>query len=133
MGNHQKIREMIVNDGKITKRELEWIKDEMAADGKLDFEDARFLIEILRDADEVCSEFDDFFFPCLRHLFLQDGQIGMDEQFLLLEMLYSDGEVRDCERRFLKDLYREVDVVTPEFQRLCETALNAPDRDWKLD
>ena len=132
MANLLKIREALLKDGKITPNEVEIIKEHMAADGRLDVEDARLLVELMKDADEVCEEFDALFFPCLREIILQDGRVGLDEQFVLLQMLYSDGEVRDTERRFLTDLYRSVDEVTPEFKQLCETALNCEDRNWEL-
>lgn len=133
MANLIQIREELLSDGKITVNEVEKIKEHMAADGQLDIQDARLLVELMKDAKEVCAEFDELFFPCLREIILKDGLVGMDEQFVLLQMLYSDGEVRDCERKFLTDLYRSVDEVTPEFHQLCETALNCDDKDWKLD
>lgn len=61
---------------------------------------------------------------------LSDGKIGLDEQFQLLKMLYSDGEVRQSEKDFLMELYREAEDVTPEFTQLCESALNCPATDW---
>lgn len=133
MPNLIKIKEQLLSDGKITVCEVEKIKDHMAADGQLDFQDAMLLVQLMKDAREVCSEFDDLFFPCLREIILQDGRIGVDEQFVLLQMLYADGEVRDCERQFLTELYRDADEVTPEFKQLCETALNCDSQNWSLD
>ena len=68
----------------------------------------------------------------MRSILLEDGEIGMDEQYQLLRMLYSDGVVRVCEKEFLKDLYKSVDRITPEFRELCDTTLNAPARNWSL-
>ena len=133
MANLFKIREELLTDGKITVNEVEKIKDQIAADGKLDFQDARLLVELLKDAREVCAEFDELLFPCLREIILQDGKIAMDEQYILLKLLYSDGEVRDCERRFLTELYRDAEDITPEFKQLCETALNCETVDWSID
>lgn len=127
------IREELLADGKITVNEVEKIKRHMAENGALDIQDARLLVELMRDAKEVCSEFDALFFPCLREIILQDGRVGMDEQFILLQMLYSDGSVRECEKEFLQELYRDADEVTPEFKQLCLTALECPETDWKLD
>ena len=126
------IRDQLLSDGRITPNEVEKIKSHMAEDGKLDIQDAKFLVELLKNADEVCEEFDELFFPCLREIILQDGCIGMDEQYLLLQMLYSDGEVRNSERRFLTELYRDADQVTPEFEQLCKTALQCDGTDWSL-
>ena len=133
MANLIKIREELLADGKITTNEVNKIKEWMAANGELDVVDARLLVELMKDADSVCEEFDAMFFPCLREIILKDGQVGADEQFVLLQMLYSDGEVRQCERDFLVELYRSVDDVTPEFKHLCETALECAGTDWKLD
>ena len=126
------IREQLLSDGKITANEVEIIKDHMAANGTLDIQDARLLIDLMKEANEVCADFDEMFFPCLKQIILQDGQVGLDEQFELLRLLYSDGVVRDCERRFLTDLYQSADHVTPEFKQLCETALNCDDENWSL-
>ena len=133
MANLIKIREQLLSDGKITVCEVERIKEHMASDGKLDFQDAMLLVQLMKEAKEVCSEFDDLFFPSLREIILQDGLIGADEQFVLLQLLYSDGEVRECERQFLTELYRDADEITPEFKQLCETALNCESKDWSLD
>ncbi len=132
MAGLQNIQDELLCDGRITRCEVEKIKDYMAADGQLDYQDARFLVELLKKADDVCKEFDDLFFPCLREIILQDGQIGMDEQFLLLQMLYSDGEVRPREREFLSQLYRDVDNVTPEFEQLYQTAMQCKSENWDL-
>lgn len=132
MSIFQAAADQILADGKITPNEVKTIKECMAADGVLDYADAKFLVGLMREAKEICSEFDDLFFPCLQKIILDDNEVTLDEQFLLLQMLYSDGEVRDVERKFLLELYRSVDNVTPEFHQLCETALNCEDTNWDL-
>jgi hypothetical protein len=121
-----------LHDDKITANEVDRIKQHIAQDGKLDWDDVNFLVELLADANEVCSEFDDLFFPVLREVLLADGQVGLDEQFQLLRLLYADGNVRDSEKQFLKELHRDAENVTPEFTQLCETALECPASDWDL-
>ena len=86
----------------------------------------------MKDANHVCAEFDDLMFPIMRQVILADGEVPMDEQYLLLQMLYSDGEVRECERSFIVDLYRDVENVTPELEQLCETAMNCSGKSWDL-
>ena len=122
----------LLSDGRITVDEVGRIKEQIESDGKLDYDDVIFLVDLLANASEVCEEFDELFFPAMRSVLLEDGEIGMDEQYQLLRMLYSDGVVRDCEKEFLKDLYKSVDRITPEFRELCDTALNAPARNWSL-
>ena len=100
-------------------------------DGKLDLEDMKCLVGLLSDAREVCPAFDELFFPALKEVVLEDGQIGLDEQFYLLKMLYSDGKIRPSETQFLLELRESVQDITPEFEALCETALTAHPTNWE--
>ena len=126
------IRDRLLSDRKITVNEVAAIKEYIAADGELDYSDIKFLVGLMKEADYVCQEFDDLFFPCMRRVILADGQVTLDEQYLLLQMLYSDGEVRECERQFITEVYRDVENVTPELQQLCETALETSGKSWDL-
>ena len=132
MARLHELKSEILRDGRITNQEVAVIWDHIHSDGELDISDVRFLVELLSDAKYVCPEFDKLFFGCLKRVILADGQIGSDEQFYLLKMLYSDGIVRDCERDFLMELRNEVTEVTPEFDELCDTALAAPATGWDV-
>ncbi|MDB4634580.1 TerB family tellurite resistance protein [Rubripirellula sp.] len=130
MANLFKLEQELLRDGRITKDEVSRIRDQIESDGKLDYDDVIFLVNLVANASDVCQELDDLFFPAMRTILLEDGVIGMDEQYQLLRMLYSDGNVRPSEKEFLKDLYKSVDQITPEFRELCDTALNSPATDW---
>lgn len=128
----RRLRDALLMDRRITRDEVTIIHEAIERDGPLDMEDLRFLVELLSDADEVCPEFDSLFFPALKEVILRDGKIGQDEQFYLLKMLYSDGCVRDAEKRFLNELLDEADEVSPEFEELCRTAFAAEPVGWSL-
>jgi uncharacterized tellurite resistance protein B-like protein len=130
--NLYKLHAELLSDGKITADEVDTIKAHIEQDGQLDYDDVTFLVNLLADAKDVCPEFDALFFPTLRQVLLEDGRIGLDEQYQLMKMIYSDGSVRECERDFLRDLCDTADEVTPEFKQLCETALNCPETDWDV-
>ncbi len=132
MGNLYQLQERLLADDRITADEVEVIHNYIHEDGELDMEDLKFLVNLLSSAREVCSEFDDLFFPTLKQIVLADGKIGSDEQFYLLKMLYSDGLVRDVERDFLFELRNEATDVPPEFEALCEEILTVPDRNWDV-
>ena len=132
MANLYKLERELLSDGRITQDEVGRIKEQIESDGKLDYDDVIFLVNLVANATDVCEEFDDLFFPAMRSILLADGEIGMDEQYQLLRMLYSDGNVRESEKAFLKDLYKSVDRITPEFRDLCDTAINAPSRNWDV-
>ena len=132
MANLYQLRSALLRDERITDDEVAIIREFIEQDGKLDLDDVRFLVELLSDARDVCPSFDDLFFPALKDVFLRDGKIGMDEHFYLLKMLYSDGHVRESERRFLVELREEAAEVSPEFEALCEQIVDVPDRDWSV-
>lgn len=128
----KEIRDRLLSDNEITPNEVSVIKAYIAEDGRLDYDDIKFLVGLMKEARSVCPEFDELLFPTLREVILADGEVTMDEQYLLLQMLYSDGEVRDCEKEFIVDLFRDVKNVTPEMEQLCETALNCSAQGWEL-
>lgn len=121
-----------LEDRKITDDEVYIIREQIERDGRLDMEDVRFLTQLLSEADEVCPAFDELFFPALKQVLLADGEISQAEQFYLLKMLYSDGNVRQREKRFLAELRREAQNVSPAFDALCETAFATDAREWEL-
>lgn len=125
-------RAELLRDDKITRSEVDAIKRHIEADGRLDYEDIKFLVGLMKEADSVCQEFDDLLFPCMREVILSDGEVTMDEQYLLLQMLYSDGDVRECEREFIAELVHDVKNVTPELQHLCETAMSTSGQQWNV-
>jgi len=132
MSRLRDLRSVVLQDGKISPDEVDFIRDYIRQDGRLDLDDVKVLVELLTQATEVCPEFDAVFFPALKHVVLEDGRIGCDEQFYLLKMLYGDGHIRDCEKKFLAELRREVAETTPEFEALCETAFHAAPKNWDL-
>ncbi|MHC4181337.1 MAG: tellurite resistance TerB family protein [Planctomycetota bacterium] len=132
MGRLHQFRSELLRDRKITENEVQVVRDYIREDGKLDLDDVKFLVELLSEADEVCPAFDELLFPALKEVVLADGQIGMDEQYYMLKMLYSDGHIRDSEKRFLMELRRDAQQLTPEFEALCAEAMKADPTDWNV-
>jgi hypothetical protein len=122
----------LLRDGKITDEEVNVIRDYLRDKWSLDIEDVKFLVELLCDAREVAPEFDAVFFPALKEVILADGHVGLDEQFYLLKMLYSDKRVRESEKQFLRELRKEAKEITPEFENLCQEAFSAPAIGWSV-
>jgi hypothetical protein len=130
MGTLFRFQSELLADGKITACEVERIREYIELNGELDLDDVKLLVQLLSDAREVCPAFDELFFPALKRVLLSDGKIGLDEQFYLLKMLYSDKHIRDREKRFLKELRDEAKEISPEFESLVAEAIKAPARDW---
>ena len=132
MGRLNELLTDCLRDRRITDDEVAAIRQYVQEDGQLDLADVRFLVELLSESQEVCPAFDELFFPLLKKVVLRDGQVGMDEQFYLLKMLYSDGEVRQRELDFLAELRNEAAKTSPEFETLYETAMSCPAKQWDL-
>jgi hypothetical protein len=132
MGRLHELQSQLLPNGKITDREVAAIRNCLQGEEKPTLDDVKFLVELLSNAREVSPSFDELFFPILKDVLLADGRITLDEQFYLLKMLYSDGCVRDSEKQFLRELRGEVNETTPEFDALCDEALNAPPTNWSL-
>lgn len=127
-----RIQSQLLNDGCITEAEVATIQQHVRSDGQLDLVDVKFLVSLRSEARQVCRAFDEFFFPVLRDVLLQDGEITPDEQFYLLKMLYSDGRITDTELRLLDDLREKLSRKSPEFDALCETAFSASSTGWDV-
>ena len=130
MGNLFQLKDQLLVDQRISDNEVEAIRAFVNENGKLDLDDVKFLVSLLTEAREVTEGFDAFFFPVLKQVILEDGCIGLDEQFYLLKMLYADGRIRDSERRFLRELKSAVKQTTPEFDSMYETAMATEAEGW---
>jgi hypothetical protein len=128
---HQFLEEIQAN-GTITEDEVPSIRQKLSADGRLDLEDVKLLIELYCDSKSRCSTFDELFFSVLERVFLSDEAILPSEEFYLLKMLYSDREVREPERDFLRRLRKQLPQRSPSFEALYETAMQSPAKNWSV-
>jgi hypothetical protein len=121
-----------LGDGKIDPSEVPLIREHLYQDGRLDLDDVKLLVELYCEAADYCPAFEDLFFDVLEDVILEDGEIQPSEQFYLLKMLYSDRKIRNREREFLLKLKSSAKHTTPEFDALCQEALNAHATDWDV-
>jgi len=119
-------------DKRIVDSEVPRIREHLYQDGHLNLEDVKLLVELYCQAAYYCPAFEDLFFSVLEEVLLEDGEIQPSEQFYLLKMLYSDREIRDRERDFLVKLRRTAKHTTPEFEALCDEALQAHPTAWSV-
>lgn len=130
MGQVQQFLSTALADRRITEEETTRLREVVDADGRLDLEDVRLLVELYCEADERCAAFEALFFSVLEEVMLADGEIKPSEQFYLLKLLYSDREVREPELQFLRRLRESACRRTPEFDELYETAMKTRGAEW---
>ncbi len=130
MSQFYKLLAKIQADGGITGDEIIPIREQLAADGALDIDDVKLLVELYCDAQNRCPDFDNLFFAVLEQVFLSDGQIKPSEEYYLLKLLYSDREIREPERKFLQKLRQQLPTRSASFDSLFETAMSSPSTNW---
>lgn len=123
MGTLFKFRDELLVDGVITKYELSVIREYIEENG-LDLQDVKLLVQLQSEAREVCAEFDDLLFPVLKKVLLEDGTVGLDEQYYLLKTLCADGRVGEREQKFVAELKAESRKLSPEFESFCQQVLS---------
>jgi hypothetical protein len=122
----------VLADKKIDDSEVPQIRDYLYQDGRLDLDDVKLLVDLYCQAAQYCPAFEDLFFSVLEEVILEDGEIQPSEQFYLLKMLYSDHEIRDREKDFLRKLKQTAKRTSPEFDALCEEAFKAHPTEWSV-
>jgi hypothetical protein len=123
MADLQKLKATILADGMIEDHEVEVIRQELYADGKIDKDEAEFLIALRNEARGVCPAFEELFFEAVKRNVLADGSIDAEEAGWLRRMLYADGKIDERERKFVWQLRHEASRVSPEFQQLYDECM----------
>lgn len=122
----------VLADKKIDDSEVPQIREYLYQDGRLDLDDVKLLVDLYCGAVQYCPAFEDLFFSVLEEVVLEDGEIQPSEQFYLLKMLYSDREIRDREKDFLRKLKQTARRTGPEFDALCDEAFKAHPTKWSV-
>lgn len=128
MGQFHQLLSQVQADQRITEDELEPIRQQLAANGQLDLEDVKLLVELYCGTPNRCPGFDTLFFSVLEQVLLSDGQISPSEEYYLLKMLYTDRVIRQPERDLLRRIRPQLKARSESFEALFESAMAASDR-----
>jgi len=110
-------------DGQVDDDEVKILKKELWADGKVTFEEVKFLID-LRDAamkklkskgEELNPKFEKLFFEAVEANVLADGGISANETNWLRTTLLADGKIDDGEMDLLNRLKKKAKSTSKEF------------------
>jgi len=125
----RQIEQDILATGKIDGPELEELRRQMYAAGKIERRKADFLIELHKRVQHRTPAFEQFFYQAIKDHILARGRIDAEEAAWLRKMLYFDGKIKDEERKFLHELKGEAGHVSPEFEVLYEESMKqAPEQ-----
>src|SRR5690349_11772026 len=109
-----------------TGDELEVLRRELYAGGKLDRPKADFLVELHKRVQHMTPAFDQFFYQVIKDHILAEGRISAEETSWLRRMLFADGKIKDEERKFLHELKGEAKETSPEFETLFKESMKVP-------
>src|SRR5262245_60694658 len=105
-------------DGGIYDDEVPSIREKLCEDGDLDADGVQLLIELYCETENRCPAFDHLFFSVLEKVLLADGKITPSDEYYLLKLRYSDREVREPEREFLRRLRKQLPERPASFEAL---------------
>jgi hypothetical protein len=122
----RQIEQDILATGKIDGPELEVLRRQLYAAGKIARREADFLVELHKRVQHKTPAFEQFFYQAIKDHILAHGRIDAEEAAWLRQMLFADGKIKDEERKFLHELKGEAGQVSPEFEVLFEESMKQP-------
>jgi len=96
------------------------------AGGKIDRQEADFLVELHKRVQHMTPAFEHFFYQAIKDHILADGRIDAEDAVWLRQMLFADGKIEDEERKFLHELKGEAKQVSREFEVLFDEGMKQP-------
>lgn len=116
----------ILTNGKIEGHEVESLRELISADGKIDREEAEFLIHLYRRTDQIAPAFEKFFYKVIKQHLLADGTIDSERAAWLRKLILIDGKVSEREKKLLREIKGEAKEISLEAHDLIEDCLNWP-------
>lgn len=112
-------------DGRLDGAGIAALGELLYADGRIDRDEAEFLIELYRRAERPGPGFEAFFYRAIKRHVLADGAILAADADWLRRTLFADGTVSARELKLLRELRGEAVRTCPEFETLytdCRSA-----------
>jgi hypothetical protein len=122
----RQIEQVILATGKVDSHELEVLRKQIYAGGKIDRRGANFLVELHKRVQHLNPAFEQFFYQAIKDHILAQGRIDAEEAAWLRRMFFADGKFEDEERKFLHELKGEAEQVSREFEVLFEESMKQP-------
>src|SRR5689334_17748049 len=122
----RQLEQNILANGRVDGDELEVLRRELYAGGKIERREADFLVELHKRVQHMTPAFEQFFYQAIKDYILADGRIDAEETAWLRQMLFADGKIDDEERKFLHELKGEAKKVSHEFVALFAECMKQP-------
>src|SRR6476469_5325731 len=96
----QQIERDILARGRVDGPELERLREQLYAGGKIARRAADFLVELHKRVQHRTPAFERFFYQAVKDHILAHGRIDAEQAAWLRQMLFADGKIDDQERKF---------------------------------
>ncbi len=116
----------LLANGRVDSHELELLRQQLYAGGKIDRRGADFLVELHKRVQHRTPAFEQFFYHAIKDHILAHGRIDAAETAWLRRMVFADGKIEDEERKFLHELKGEAKQVSREFEVLFNESMKEP-------
>ena len=91
----RQMEQAILANGKVESQELELLRRELYAAGKIGRRETDFLVVLHKRLQHLDPSFQQFFYQAIKDHILASGRIGAEEATWLRRMLFADGKFRD--------------------------------------
>jgi hypothetical protein len=122
----KEIGQAILVNGRVDGPELEALRRQLYAGGKIERPQADFLVELHKRVQHPNPAFEQLFYKAIKDHILAHGRIDAEETSWLRRMLFADGKFDDEERKFLHELKGEAKQVSGEFDVLFKESMKQP-------
>lgn len=122
----RQIEQAILANGRVDGPELEALRQQVYAGGKVARREADFLVELHKRVQHMTPAFDQFFYQAIKDHILAGARIDAEQAAWLRQLLFADGKIDDEERKFLHELKGEAKEIGAEFAKLFEECMKQP-------
>ena len=122
----REIEQAILANGRADGPELEALRRQLYAGGKIARREADFLVELHKRVQHKTPAFEKFFYRAIKDHVLASGRIDAEQATWLRGILATGNWIQDDDRRLLHELKGEAQEVDPEFESLFAEAMKQP-------
>jgi hypothetical protein len=116
----------ILARGRVDSHDLEVLREQLCAGGRINRREADFLVELHKRVQHLTPAFERFFRQALKDHVLAHGGIDAEAAAWLRRALFAGGRTGDEGRKLLHELKGEAGRVSAEFEALFAEGMKQP-------
>ena len=122
----RQMRQEVLATGRVDSHHLEAMRRAFPVNGKIDRQNADFLVELHKRVQHTNPAFEQFFYQAIKRHVLTDGRIGSEETAWLRQALFADPKIKDEARKLLHELKGEAAETSRKFAAMFAECMKQP-------